>query len=77
MSTTNKRELVRVVRQPEGSVIADPTGKANGRGAYVHSDPSCWELALAKGKLDRALKTSVSSDDLRALRQFAGLEVSA
>ena len=77
-TTTNKRELVRVVRQPEGGVVPDPTGKKAGRGAYVHQQPECWELALKKGRLERSLKTKLSADDLRSLREYAsGSEVSA
>jgi predicted RNA-binding protein YlxR (DUF448 family) len=72
-TTTNKRELVRVVRQPEGGVVADPTGKKAGRGAYIHQQPECWELALKKGRLERALKTTLSQDDLSGLREYAGV----
>ncbi len=71
-TATNKRELVRVVRTPEGSVVADPSGKKAGRGAYVHQSPECWETALKKGRLERSLKTKLTPDDLRALRDFAG-----
>lgn len=52
-----KRELVRIVRTPEGRVEIDPTGKKNGRGAYLHRDRSCWEIALEKKRLEHALKT--------------------
>lgn len=77
-ATTNKRELVRVVRQPGGGVVADPTGKKPGRGAYVHQQPECWNLALKKGRLERSLKTKLSADDLRGLLEYAGTaEVSA
>ncbi len=64
-----KRALVRVVRTPEGKVEVDPTGKRNGRGAYVHAQPSCWEAAL-KGSLARALKATLSDDDRRTLEAF-------
>jgi predicted RNA-binding protein YlxR (DUF448 family) len=70
-TATNKRELVRVVRTPEGSVIADPTGKKAGRGAYLHQQADCWETALKKGRLERSLKTKLTPDDLRGLRDFA------
>ena len=70
-TATNKRELVRVVRTPEGSVVADPTGKKAGRGAYVHQQAECWETALKKGRLERSLKTKLTPDDLRCLRDFA------
>ncbi|MBI2845616.1 MAG: YlxR family protein [Chloroflexi bacterium] len=52
-----KREMVRIVRTPEGNIEIDPTGKKNGRGAYLHRDRSCWETALEKNRLEYALKT--------------------
>ena len=52
-----KRELLRVVRTPDGAVIYDPTGKANGRGAYVCRDLKCVEAARKKKAFSRALKT--------------------
>lgn len=70
-STTNKRELVRVVRTPEGNVTADPTGKKPGRGAYVHADANCWTLALKKDRLERSLKTTISATDAAALQAYA------
>ena len=69
--TTAKRELVRVVRTAEGGVEVDPTGKRSGRGAYLCPTPDCWRLAVQKGRLDRALKTSVSARDKEALLQYA------
>lgn len=51
-----KRQLVRVVRQADGAVRIDPTGKAPGRGAYVHANQSCWQSALNGGRLAHALK---------------------
>jgi predicted RNA-binding protein YlxR (DUF448 family) len=43
-------------------VQLDPDGKANGRGAYVCSKESCWEDALTKDRLARALRTTISTD---------------
>ena len=56
-----KRTLIRIVRQPEG-VLIDPTGKLNGRGAYLHNQRSCWQQAL-RGSLANALKTTLSAED--------------
>jgi len=67
-----KREMVRVVRTPEGSVVADPTGKLAGRGAYLCAQEECWKLGLAKGRLERSLKVKITSDDADALRAHAG-----
>lgn len=62
-----KRALIRIVRGPEG-VALDPTGKAPGRGAYVHADPDCW-AAAAKGSLARALKVQLSDDERQKLEE--------
>jgi hypothetical protein len=56
-----KRSLIRIVRTPEGIRI-DPTGKLNGRGAYLHDQRSCWEAGL-KGSLAHALKVDFSEED--------------
>lgn len=63
-----KRQLVRVVRTPEGNIIIDPTGKANGRGAYLCLNGDCWEQGLQKGRLARALKTALSEETLVTLQ---------
>ena len=64
----SKRELVRVVRQPDGVQI-DPTGKLSGRGAYLHNNRSCWERAL-KGGLSNALKVTLTEADRQLLHEF-------
>ncbi len=66
--TLAKRALIRVVRTPEG-VRIDPTGKAAGRGAYLHDRKSCWERGL-KGALAHALKTELTDQDRDSLRSF-------
>ena len=61
-----KRTLLRIVRGPNG-VHPDPTGKAPGRGAYVHDQRSCWESAL-HGSLARALKTELTPEARQELQ---------
>ena len=63
-----KFTMTRIVRTPDG-VKVDPTGKENGRGAYLHDHPACWENGL-KGAVARALKVQISSDDELNLRGF-------
>jgi hypothetical protein len=63
-----KRQLVRIVRSPDG-VLVDPTGKLAGRGAYLHDRYSCWEAGL-KGSLARALKVDLTSADRERLEAF-------
>jgi len=69
-STGGKRDFVRVAKTPAGSVRIDLDGKANGRGAYVCGKPSCWEEALTKDRLARALRTAISPDERADLRRF-------
>ena len=76
--TNAKRQLVRIVRTPEGSVTIDPSGKRSGRGAYLCDSPECWQSALTRGVLIRALKIeSISPQDLAALNEFAQRLVSS
>ena len=63
-----KRQLVRVVRTPAGQVVVDPTGKAAGRGAYLHDRRTCWEQALSHRTLDQALKITLAEANRAALR---------
>lgn len=57
-----KKELIRVVRSPEGEVSLDPTGKKAGRGAYVCYSPECLRRALKQKQLDRALETKLDEE---------------
>jgi len=66
-----KRELVRVVRTPEGSIVIDPTGKRNGRGAYLCAQRSCFELALARKHLERALEVAIPAEAQAELMEYA------
>jgi predicted RNA-binding protein YlxR (DUF448 family) len=66
-----KRELVRVVRTPEGEVLVDETGKLNGRGAYLCRQKPCWDEALATGQLGRSLKVGLRGETEEALRRYA------
>ena len=66
-----KRTLIRIVRTPEGKILVDQTGKANGRGAYLHPMSACWVKALKGATIKNALKVSPALDDLEALRAFA------
>ena len=65
-----KGELVRIVRTPDGAVMADATGRSNGRGAYLCQRALCWEKGLTKRVLERRLSTAVSSRNLAELRQY-------
>ncbi len=63
-----KRSFIRIVKG-EGGVRIDPTGKAKGRGAYLHEMRSCWERGL-KGPLAHALRTEIDKNDMAELISF-------
>jgi predicted RNA-binding protein YlxR (DUF448 family) len=70
--TDAKRGLFRLVRDAEGRVAIDPTGKRAGRGAYLCHDPACWEQALKRRGLERALRIeALQPEDRLALEQIA------
>ena len=53
-------------------MLIDQEGnKSPGRGAYLCRSPRCWDQALNKNKLDRALRETIPSESTEALRQFA------
>ena len=64
-----KRELIRVVRSPEGEIHLDLRGKANGRGAYVCPDPNCLQKAVRSKALERAFSTRIPEDVYQSLRE--------
>lgn len=63
-----KRALIRIVRRPDG-VFIDPSGKMNGRGAYLHDHKICWERGL-KGALANALRVSLTAEDRQRLEDY-------
>jgi predicted RNA-binding protein YlxR (DUF448 family) len=70
--TDAKRGLFRLVRDADRRVAVDPTGKRAGRGAYLCHDPACWEQALRRRGLERALRIeSLHPEDRIALEQVA------
>ncbi len=68
--TKPKRELLRVVRTPDGHVVLDATGKKSGRGAYLCARRSCWETAMKKKRLEQEFETTISDEDRAALDAF-------
>ena len=66
-----KRTLARVVRLTDGTVVVDPTGKQNGRGAYLCDKTTCWSRAAASDVLGQALRTTISSDTRAYLSAYA------
>ncbi len=58
----DKRELIRVVRSPEGEISLDPTGKKPGRGAYVCRQGECLQRAIKQRQLERQLQSALTPE---------------
>lgn len=58
----DKRELIRVVKSPEGEVSLDKTGKKNGRGAYVCNNVQCLKKARKKKSIERAFSMKIDDE---------------
>ena len=65
----NKRELIRVVRSPEGEVSLDFGGKKNGRGAYICPNPECLKKAIRSKALDRSLEVTIPEEVYQRLEK--------
>ena len=57
-----KKELIRVVKSPEGTISLDFRGKAPGRGAYVCPDPACLKRAMKSKALERGFETAIPQE---------------
>lgn len=57
-----KRELLRVVKTPEGEILLDFTGKKSGRGAYICRDVACLRKARKSGRIERSLNVKVPDE---------------
>jgi predicted RNA-binding protein YlxR (DUF448 family) len=68
----DKKDLIRLVILPDGSIEADISGKMMGRGAYLCRNMECWEEGLTKGRLGYALKTGVDRENSRRLLTWVG-----
>ena len=66
---TDKRQLTRIVRTPEQTILLDATGKKNGRGAYICAKPECWEKMKQSPLLDRALEITITPEAKTALAE--------
>ena len=64
-----KRELIRVVRAPDGGVSLDFRGKAPGRGAYICPDPMCLKKAIRSKALERSLEVAIPEEIYARLEQ--------
>ena len=70
-----KKELLRVVRSPEGAVSIDTTGRKPGRGAYLCKSPECMKTALKQRQLERAFECPLGEETRASLlKEMEALE---
>ncbi len=69
-TSTEKRGLVRIVRSAAGHIEIDQSGRLGGRGAYVCARTECWEAALQRGRVERALRTNLTQEDKERLQDY-------
>lgn len=67
MTSYDKRELIRVVRMPDGNVCLDESGKKSGRGAYICKKTECLKKARKAKRLENNLKCEISDAVFTAL----------
>lgn len=65
-----KKELIRIVRTPEGNIVIDESGKANGRGAYLKKDLAVFEKAKSSKLLNRHLEVDVPDAIYEELKNY-------
>ena len=65
----NKKEMIRVIKAPEGTFMLDATGKKNGRGAYVCPSEECLQLARKNKGLERSFKQAIPAEVYESLEK--------
>ena len=65
----DKRDLVRIVRSPEGEISVDTTGKKPGRGAYICPNLECLNKVIKSKRLERSLETTISQEIYELLKE--------
>jgi len=67
-----KKELIRIVKTTEGEVLIDPTGKKNGRGAYICPNTTCLEKAIKSKRLSRTFEMPIETELYEKLKTQIG-----
>ena len=67
-SKKDKKDLIRIVKNKEGVISIDKTGKAQGRGAYICNNIECLEKAIKSRRLERTFEVKISEDVYENLR---------
>lgn len=66
--TKPKKELIRIVKQNDGQIFIDKTGKANGRGAYICNNIECLDKAIKSKRLNKNFETEIKNEIYENLR---------
>ena len=64
----DKNDLIRIVKNKEGNIFVDKTGKANGRGAYICNNMECLEKMIKTKKLERTFEIAISPENYEKFR---------
>lgn len=64
-----KKELIRIVKTPQGEIEVDVTGKKSGRGAYLCPSAECLQKAVKGKKIEKALQISLKQEDLENIKR--------
>lgn len=64
-----KKELIRIVKNKDNEISIDFNGKANGRGAYICKDIKCFETAVKRKSIERALQHAITNEIYEELRK--------
>ena len=66
---SDKKKLIRIVKNKEGQIFVDPTGKANGRGAYICQSMECMEKAIKTHALERSFRVEIPTEVYDRLKE--------
>ena len=64
----NKTDLIRIVKNSNGEINIDRTGKMQGRGAYICDDIACLEKAIKSKRIDRVFESTIENEIYEKLR---------
>lgn len=71
----DKREMIRIVKSPEGEISLDFTGKKPGRGAYLCKDPECFEKARKARRLEKSFSCRIDDSVYEVMKNELTTEI--
>lgn len=70
----NKYDMIRIARSQDGEIKIDPSGKSEGRGAYLCKNVECLKIAIKRRQLDRAFKIKIPNDIYSKINVECGMD---